>query len=74
MMRMFSSMGISEISPAEQRRLHAISSVTPGDYRTVRQSLYYLATTVTPDLILEGLERESLAKRKGLAQGNIGFR
>jgi SpoVK/Ycf46/Vps4 family AAA+-type ATPase len=74
MLRMFRSMGISELSLAEQRRLQAISSLTPGDYRTVRQSLYYLATTITPDLILEGLERESLAKRQGLPQGNIGFR
>lgn len=74
LLRMFNAMGVSELSTAEQRRLQAIPSLTPGDFRTVRQSLYYLATTVTPDLILEGLERESLAKRNGLPQGNIGFR
>jgi SpoVK/Ycf46/Vps4 family AAA+-type ATPase len=73
--RMFGAMGMAGLSPADQRRLQAISSVTPGDFRTVRQSLYYLASAaVTIDQILEGLERESLAKRQGLPQGSIEFR
>ena len=70
----FAQMNMGDLSPTETQRLHRIASLTPGDYRTVRQSLYYLATSVTIDQILEGLERESLAKRHGLPQGSIGFR
>lgn len=72
LLRMFSSMGVSQLSSSEQRRLQAIPNLTPGDFRTVRQSLYYLASTVTTDLILKGLERESLAK--GQPKTSIGFR
>ncbi|MEI6646306.1 MAG: ATP-binding protein [bacterium] len=70
----FSQMKICELSAAETQRLHRIASLTPGDFRTVRQSLYYLASAVTIAQILEGLERESLAKRQGLPQGSIGFK
>jgi SpoVK/Ycf46/Vps4 family AAA+-type ATPase len=70
----FAQMNMGELSAAETQRLHRIASLTPGDFRTVRQSLYYLAAAVTIDQILEGLERESLAKRQGLPQGSIGFR
>jgi SpoVK/Ycf46/Vps4 family AAA+-type ATPase len=70
----FAPMNMGDLSAAETQRLHRIDSLTPGDFRTVRQSLYYLATTVTIDQILESLERESLAKRQGLPQGSIGFR
>ncbi|MEI7945635.1 MAG: ATP-binding protein [bacterium] len=70
----FAQMNMGELSAAETQRLHRIASLTPGDFRTVRQSLYYLATAVTTDQILEGLERESLAKRQGLPQGSIGFK
>jgi hypothetical protein len=67
-------MNMGELSAAETQRLHRITSLTPGDFRTVRQSLYYLATSVTIDQILEGLERESLAKRQGMPQSSIGFK
>jgi len=70
----FAQMNMGELSAAETQRLHRIPQLTPGDFRTVRQSLYYLATAVTTDQILEGLERESLAKRQGLPQGTIGFK
>lgn len=71
--RVFAPMGIGDLSTVERQRLHAIQSITPGDFRTVRQSLYYLATTTTTDQVLEALERESLTKRSGLPQGRIGF-
>jgi SpoVK/Ycf46/Vps4 family AAA+-type ATPase len=70
----FAPINVCELSASETQRLHRIASLTPGDFRTVRQSLYYLVSTPTTEQILEGLERESLVKRQGLPQGSIGFR
>ena len=46
----------------ERRRLAAIPSLAPGDFRTVRQSLFYYGGDVTNAMRLEALERESSAK------------
>jgi len=70
----FAPINLCKLSAVETQRLHRIAALTPGDFRTVRQSLYYLATTPTTSQILEALERESLAKRQGLPQGSIGFK
>ena len=46
----------------ERRRLASIPSLAPGDFRTVRQSLFYYGGDITNAMRLEALERESSAK------------
>ena len=59
-------------APDEERtRLQAIPNLTPGDFRTVREELYYLKGRQTNAARLEALEAESAAK--GLVRAKIGF-
>ena len=46
----------------ERRRLDQIPALAPGDFRTVRQSLFYYGGDITNAMRLEALERESSAK------------
>lgn len=71
--RMFVGVNPSELSSADEKRLHRIPRLTPGDYRTVRQSFYYLGDDITSQQLLEGLERECAMKAQGRATKNIGF-
>ena len=48
-----------------------IRDLAPGDFRTVRQGLYYLGETVGNAERLSGLEHESTVKSKGC--NGIGF-
>lgn len=60
--------------PEDETRLKRIPGLAPGDYRTVRQSLFYMGGEVTASILFEGLKRESAAKRMGAAVRPIGFR
>jgi SpoVK/Ycf46/Vps4 family AAA+-type ATPase len=71
--RMFAGVNPSELSSDDEKRLQRIPRLTPGDYRTVRQSLYYLGDDVTTQQLLEGLERECAMKAQGRTTKNIGF-
>ena len=55
----------------ERKRLNNIANLTPGDFRTVRESLYYLSDRQTNAERLKALEAESEAK--GLSRAKIGF-
>ena len=57
----FERMFKCSLTPAEVRRLNAIPNLAPGDFRTVRQALYYLDSSSNA-LRLESLEKESAAK------------
>ena len=59
------------LTDEERTRLNAIVNLTPGDFRTVRESLYYLAGRQTNTARLTALEAESVAKAEGPAR--IGF-
>lgn len=61
----------TSLSDEERARLRAIPNLTPGDFRTVREELYYLKGRQTNAARLEALEAESAAK--GLARAKIGF-
>jgi SpoVK/Ycf46/Vps4 family AAA+-type ATPase len=65
--RMFKA-GLTE---AEAIRLAGIPNLAPGDFRTVRQSLYYLGGAVTNETRLNELEKESSLK-KGTSR-RVGF-
>ena len=69
----FARLGVSALTAEEELRLSRIPNLTPGDYRTVRQSMYYLGTDITTDKLLIALERESAAKRGDTATPTIGF-
>ncbi len=72
----FSRMFHTRLTTAERRRLEAIEKLTPGDFRTVRQSLYYL-DEVSNAARLSALEQESSVKKSPTKQENrnskIGF-
>ena len=56
--------------------LDAIAHLVPGDFRTVRQGLFYLGATATNSDRLAALRRESSMKRQGVATTSaspIGF-
>lgn len=52
-------------------RLNGLDRLTPGDFRTVRQELYYLGDDVSDDDRLDALEAE-LSAKTGVAR-RIGF-
>ncbi len=72
----FERMFATKLTTAERRRLEAIEKLTPGDFRTVRQSLYYL-DEVSNAARLSALEQESSVKNSRAKQenhnGKIGF-
>ena len=72
----FSRMFHTRLNAAERRRLEAIENLTPGDFRTVRQSLYYL-DEISNAARLSALEQESSMKKPPAKQennnGKIGF-
>ena len=71
----FERMFDTKLSATEAARLAGIARLAPGDYRTVRQSLFYLGNDITNAERLEALERESAAKRANrfADKGKMGF-
>ena len=66
----FERMFHTSLSEEETRRLKVIPSLAPGDFRTVRQSLYYYGGEVTNAMRLDALERESDVKAS-VPSGNV---
>ena len=76
-MEFFHKMFKTELTPEETNELDAIAHLVPGDFRTVRQSLFYLGATATNADRLAALRRESDVKRHGglaVPAQPIGFR
>ena len=72
----FERMFQTKLSPEEERKLASIPYLAPGDFRTVRQSLFYLGGNVSNDDRLEALRRESEGKPKSVhaeEKMRIGF-
>ncbi len=71
----FERMFKSVLTEDERFRLYAIPNLAPGDFRTVRQSLFYYGGDITNAQRLEALEREAVAKEGGafVLRGRIGF-
>ena len=67
----FERMFKTRLGDAEARRLAAIPNLAPGDFRTVRQTLYYLGGSVSNETRLNELEKECSLK-KGCGR-RIGF-
>ena len=71
----FERMFKSALTEDELLRLKAIPNLAPGDFRTVRQSLFYYGGDITNTQCLDALEREAAAKEGGafVLRGKIGF-
>ena len=65
----------TKLSESERRTLAAIPSLAPGDFRTVRQSLFYLGDTATNPERIAALNRESRLKNQNRSalESKIGF-
>ncbi len=63
------------LSEVEAARLAAIPNLAPGDFRTVRQGLYYLGEDTSNSERLNRLECESVAKGQNRfsAKNKVGF-
>ena len=59
----FERMFKTQHSDVDAMRLAGIPNLAPGDFRTVRQSLFYLGGSVSNEARLNGLEKESLLKK-----------
>ncbi len=74
--RMLAELCQPPLDETARRRLANIPDLTPGDFHTVRQAMYYLGSGagdgVTHGDLLAALEQESSAKRQGKS-GNFGF-
>ena len=68
----FERMFNTRLNAEESVRLDAITCLSPGDFRTVRQSLYYLGSNVDNAMRLGELEKESRVKL-GSSCRKIGF-
>ena len=60
----------SELSETEAKRLDRIDNLAPGDFRTVKERLFYVCENETNADRLSALEAEASAKH---ANGKIGF-
>lgn len=71
----FERMFRTKLNQSEKQQLANIPNLAPGDFRTVRQSLFYLEGSITNSERLSALERESLAKGKNrfAAKSKMGF-
>ena len=71
----FERMFKTTLANDELARLKAIPNLAPGDFRTVRQSLFYYGGAITNQDRLAALERESAAKNGGAfaLRGKVGF-
>ena len=58
------------LTDEQQKRLTAIERLTPGDFRTVKEGLYYLTDKQNNDARLDALTAEAAAKR---GPRRIGF-
>jgi len=69
----FERMFGTKLTEEERRRLSDVRNLAPGDFRTVRQAMYYLGDSVTNLQRISELARESAVKRDGRKTGAIGF-
>jgi SpoVK/Ycf46/Vps4 family AAA+-type ATPase len=62
------------LQPAEENDLKAISTLTPGDFRIVRDTFILMpADRITPQAMIDDLRRESLIKQVYRGDKSIGF-
>ena len=66
-------MNLPELNTEEKQKLFAINSMTPSDFRNVRQQFYYLADeNLSHNEIIEALETEITSKTSGTSYKGLG--
>lgn len=63
----------TKLTPSEERSLAEIPNLCPGDFRTVRQSLFYLGDSVGNAERIAALRTESSLKRESVRRAPLGF-
>ena len=63
---------LTELSNDERSALQEIENLTPGDFRTVRQRLFYLGSKVNNEMRIKALSDECINKRV-LRPRKVGF-
>ena len=63
----------AKLTPTELEELRSLHNLTPGDFRTVRQSLFYLDDAQTNAARIAALREECTRKRDGQGSGTVGF-
>ena len=66
----------TELTPDEAIELNTIPDLVPGDFRTVRQGLFYLGGTPTHQDLIKALRHEVIAKKQSAGVGGgqrMGF-
>ena len=61
------------LSEEEDKVLSTLKNLAPGDFRTVRQQMFYLSDEATNMDRIEALKDECLRKKEEKPQGSIGF-
>ena len=69
----FERMFKTRLTDADAAQLAEVRNLAPGDFRTVRQSMYYLGGEVTNAQRIAALAKESSVKRDTKKLGRIGF-
>ena len=69
----FERMFKTKLTDADAAQLAEVRNLAPGDFRTVRQSMYYLGGEVTNAQRIAELAKESSVKRDTKKAGRIGF-
>ena len=69
----FERMFKTKLTEDEAEKLAEVRNLAPGDFRTVRQSMYYLGGDVTNAQRIAELEKESFVKRDTKRPSRIGF-
>ena len=72
----FERMFQSKLSEEEERKLASVPRLAPGDFRTVRQSFFYLGGNVSNDDRIDALRKESESKhdlKSSCEKKRIGF-
>ncbi len=71
--RFFERFFQTTLTPAEAEALSALKNLAPGDFRTVRQELFYLGESVGNMERIEALRDECAHKREEKPSGRMGF-
>ena len=71
--RFFERFFKTTLSQDELKSLASLKNLAPGDFRTVRQELFYLDGDVTNMDRIEALREECSRKKDGNEHGRIGF-
>jgi hypothetical protein len=69
----FEKMFKSELSEEESSKLKELTNLAPGDFRTVRQEMFYLGDEITNLDRIAALKEECAHKKDGKKTATIGF-